>query len=144
MLVTYTVTDSSNLSASISRSIIVSPPYSNFNQTYQLASDATGFRVSFNYSPITANNLRFCVIEFGNFPVLFWLGYWVTTGYTLCSFVGPDWGWPWAPGIANDVTYLPDGRWQQWYQGGASALANGSHVELEFLPFAPGFSYKIN
>ena len=23
-------------------------------------------------------------------------------------------------------------------------MGNGSHVELEFLPFAPGFSYRIN
>ena len=27
---------------------------------------------------------------------------------------------------------------------GANALVNGSHVELEFLPFAPGLSYRID
>ena len=37
---------------------------------------------------------------------------------------------------------MPDGRFQQWYQGGASALQNGSHAELEFLP--SGLSYRID
>ena len=68
----------------------------------------------------------------------------MTTGYTVVTLPGPDWGWSWAPGIASEVTYLPDGRFQQWYYPGANALVNGSHVELEFLPFAPGVSYRID
>ena len=91
-LVTHTVVDSSNLSASISRTIVVSPPYSDFNQTYQLASNATGFRISFDYSTITANNLRFLVVEVGSHPVLIAIWFGVTTGYTVVTLPGPDWG----------------------------------------------------
>ena len=99
----------------------MSPPYSNFNQTYQLASDATGFHISFDYSTMTAWNYRFVVIELGSHPVLIAIWFWVTTGYTVVTLPGPDWSWSWAPGIANEITYLPDGRFQQWYYGGANA-----------------------
>ena len=119
-LVTYTVVDSQNLSSSVSRSIIVAPPFSNFNQVYQLASDATGPRISFNYSTITAWNYRFLVIELGSHPVIIAIWFWVNTGHTMLSLPGPVWSWLRAPDIANEVTYLPDGGFQQWYDGGAS------------------------
>ena len=143
---TYTVGPDSegNGPVSITRQITVLPDIQNFNQTYTLAANATGFRISFDYSTITTWNYRFVVIELGTHPVLIAIWFWVTTGYTVLTLPGPDWGWSWAPGIANEVTYLPDGRFQQWYYPGANNLVNGSSVELEFLPFAPGLSYRID
>ena len=70
-LVTYSVTDSQNLSASISRSIVVLPDTPVFNQAFAIHPDATGFRICFSYTaPVHGSAFRFVQIELGSHPVV--------------------------------------------------------------------------
>ena len=74
-LVTYTVVDSQNLAASISRSIIIKdpvPPPIAFNSGTFLPSTAIGFKLRFDMSPVVyGSDFRFIRIELGQHPLWF-------------------------------------------------------------------------
>ena len=88
-LVTYTVVDSRNLSASINRTIAVVNPVPIYSQPFTLARDATGFKVERRYSA-TSSGIRFAQIELGSFPVAILLLFWSITPYSVFGMPGGD------------------------------------------------------